>query len=277
MRRNYQIHTQIKPAAGLQLLNLKEIWKYKDLLLMFAQRDLKLRYRQTFMGVAWVILQPLVTAVIFMLIFGVLADLPSGELDYLLFAFTGTISWNLFAQTLARAGSSLVSNSSIITKVYFPRILLPIASSLSVLVDFFVGFSVLLVLMVFYKVQLQINFLLFPVFLFLAVCISLGVSFWISALSVYYRDFVHVLPFLIQAWMYASPVAYSSILIPELWRDIYSLNPMVGVIEGFRWAVVGGENFTVTSLYLSILMSFLVFLSGIIVFKRIENSFADVI
>ena len=270
-------HTRIQPSKGWAGLSLRELWPYRDLFWILALRDVKLRYKQTALGITWVILQPILTSGIFAVVFGLLADLPSDDSPYLLFAYAGTLPWILFSQSLSRAGGSLVGAREMISKVYFPRMILPIASTFSVLVDFFVGLISISILFLIYKVPLTWNLLALPLLVLGNMIIAIGVSFWVSAFSVHYRDFIYVLPFLIQAWMYASPVAYSSSILPEQWRMVYALNPMVGIIDGFRWALLGQGEFSWISVGISIGIGLLVFVVGAFVFRRIERSFADVI
>ena len=270
-------HVRIQRSRGWATLNLKELWTYRDLFWILALRDVKLRYKQTVLGVTWVILQPLLTSGIFAIIFGVLANLPSDDAPYLLFAFAGTLPWTLFAQSLQRAGSSLVNSRDMISKVYFPRMVLPIASSAAVLVDFAVGLVSMGILMLIYGTPLTWNILVLPVLIVINLLIAIGTSFWISAFSVYYRDFVYALPFVIQVWMYASPTAYSASIVPEGWRFLYSLNPMAGVIDGFRWALLGQSAFPWLSLAIALVVGLVVFLTGAFIFRRIERTFADVI
>jgi lipopolysaccharide transport system permease protein len=270
-------HKRIQPSRGWSGLSFRELWPYRDLFWILALRDVKLRYKQTALGITWVILQPILTSGIFAVVFGLLANLPSDDTPYLLFAFAGTLPWILFSQSLTRAGGSLVSAREMISKVYFPRMILPIASTFSVLVDFLVGLLSIFILFIVYKVQLTWNLLAIPGLVLVNMIIAIGVSFWVSAFSVHYRDFIYVLPFLTQAWMYASPVAYSSSIIPEQWREIYALNPMVGIIDGFRWALLGKGEFSFVSFGISLGVSLMVFILGAFVFHRIERSFADVI
>jgi lipopolysaccharide transport system permease protein len=267
----------IEPARGRLNLNFREIWAYRDLLFILAGRDVKLRYKQTFLGVTWVILQPLVTAVIFTVVFGNFAGLPSDGFPYILFVFAGLLPWNLFSASLSRAGGSLVGSAGLISKVYFPRVLVPLASVGAVLIDFAVAFVVLLALMVFYRVAPSVRMLTIPLFLLLTLLTAMGVSLLISALSVYYRDFLFALPFVIQAWTYASPVAYAMSIVPEQWRWVFSLNPAVAFIEGFRWALLGGSGLTWDMVIISTLSSIIFFVGGLIVFRRIERGFADVV
>jgi lipopolysaccharide transport system permease protein len=270
--------TVIKPTRGWASLNLGDLWRYRDLLVILAGRDVKLRYKQTILGVAWVILQPLVTALIFTVVFGNFAKLPSDGVPYMLFTFAGLLPWNLFSQSLQRAGNSLVGSSQMISKVYFPRMAIPLASTGSVLIDFLVSLVVFVVLMVVFQVTPTWRILTLPFFLLLALVTAVGVSLWLSALSVYYRDFMFAMPFVIQAWMYASPVAYAASVVPEKWRLLYSLNPAIGFVEGFRWALLGGAGpLTVQMVLVSALGAIVAFVSGAFVFRRIERGFADVI
>ena len=270
--------TVIRPTRGWAALNMGDLWRYRDLLLILAGRDVKLRYKQTLLGVTWVILQPLLTALIFTVIFGNFAKMPSDGQPYMLFTFAGLLSWNLFSQSLQRAGNSLVDSAAMISKVYFPRMSIPVASTGAVLVDFGVSLAVFVVLMVVYQVVPTWRLLTLPFFLMLTLVTAVGVSLWLSALSVYYRDFMYAIPFIIMAWMYASPVAYAASIVPERWRLLYSLNPAMGFIEGFRWALLGGESpLTVQMVTISTLGALVAFVSGAFIFRRIERGFADVI
>lgn len=270
------VHVRIEPAHGWDALNLAELWRFRDLLWLLALRDVKLRYKQTALGVVWVVLQPLIAALIFAVIFGRFANLPSDGQPYLIFVYTALLPWNLFAGALARAGNSLISDARLISKVYFPRIAIPIASSSAVLVDFAVTFAVLIVLMIIGGTAFTLNLVVVPLLLVVTLVLSVGVSLFFSALNVYYRDFMYALPFLIQVWMYASPVVYSADLIPDSVKGLYAINPMVGVIDGFRWAVLGGE-FPAVSLLLSVVMSVVALIIGALVFGRVESHFADVV
>lgn len=270
-------HIEIVPARGWVALDLKEIWHFRDLVLILIMRDVKLRYKQTALGVIWVILQPLVASLIFAVIFGRFAGLPSDNVPYLLFVFAGLLPWNFFAGALQRAGNSLVGDSRLISKVYFPRMVIPIASSAAVLVDFAVASVVMLALLVLNQWTFTLNIVILPVLLLILLLISVGVSLFISALNVYYRDFTYALPFVVQVWMYASPVVYSGNLIPELAKPFYAINPLVGVIDGFRWALLGVGEFPAVSLLLSLAAGLIVFFAGALVFQRVEQNFADVI
>lgn len=267
----------IQPQRGYLGLNLREIWEYRDLLLILAGRDVKLRYKQTLLGVTWVILQPLATAIIFTVVFGNFARLPSDGLPYILFVFAGLLPWNLFSASLSRAGGSLVGSARVISKVYFPRVLVPLASVGAILIDFAVAAVVLVLLMIVYGVTPSLRVLTVPFFLLLTLLTSMGVSLLISALSVYYRDFLFALPFVIQFWTYASPVAYAMSIVPEQWRWLFSLNPAVAFIEGFRWALLGSTGLTFEIVVISAVSSVVFFIGGLVVFRRIERGFADVI
>ncbi len=267
----------IEPARRRFNLNLHEIWAYRDLLFILAGRDVKLRYKQTLLGVIWVILQPLITAIIFTVVFGGFARLPSDGQPYILFVFAGLLPWNLFSASLSRAGGSLVGNSALISKVYFPRILIPLSSVGAVVIDFGVSLIVLIVLMIYYQVPLSIRMLTLPFFMLLALTSAMGVSLWLSSWGVYYRDFMFALPFLIQAWTYASPVAYAMSIVPNEWHWLVSLNPAVGFVEGFRWALIGSNGLTAEMVLISTLSSILFLFGGLTIFRRIERGFADVI
>ena len=266
-----------EPTHGWLSLRLGELWDYRELLYFLTWRDIKIRYKQTALGVAWAVLQPLITMVIFSVIFGQLAKLPSDGIPYPVFSYTALLPWGLFSGALQRAGTSLVTNSNLITKVYFPRLAIPISAVAAGLVDFAISFVVLLGLMLYYKITLTWMILTIPLFVLLAVLTALAVSLWLSALNVQYRDVQHMIPFLIQAWMYASPVAYSVGLIPTgPWRSIYGLNPMAGVIQGFRWALLGGDP-PDELMAISVMIVLLLLVSGLLYFRHMERTFADVV
>jgi lipopolysaccharide transport system permease protein len=265
----------IRPSRGWAVLNLRELWQYRDVLTMLALRDIKLRYKHTALGVIWVILQPLVAGLIFTIIFGKFAKLPSDGNPYLLFVFSGLIAWTFFSGAIQRAGNSLITDSRLITKVYFPRLLVPLSGTVSALLDLFVSLIVIIGLLIYYQVNPGPALLLLPVFLLLTLILATGVSLWLSALNVQYRDFMYALPFLIQVWLFASPVAYTSGLVPEKWKLIYSLNPMVGIIEGFRTAFLGSSSLTIQMFMISAVLAVTAFVSGAFFFRRVERSFAD--
>lgn len=267
----------LRATSGWAAINLRELWHYRDLLWILIEREVKLRYKQTALGILWVIIQPLLAAGIFSVIFGLFAKLPSGHLPYLLFNFAGLVGWNYFAGALQRASGSLVSNSQLISKVYFPRLIIPLALTLAVLMDFAVMLALLLVLMACYHVWPTWRLCTLPLFMLLGTLASVGVSLWLSALSVKYRDFIYALPFLIQVWMYATPIVYAASLIPVHFRVWYDLNPLVGFIEGFRWSTLSESALDARMLISSILISLVLFISGTLFFRRTERGFADMI
>ncbi|MCZ7554740.1 MAG: ABC transporter permease [Anaerolineales bacterium] len=268
---------RIQPASGWFHLDLREIWAYRDLFLILMLRDVKIRYKQTALGVIWVILQPLTAALIFAVIFGQFAKLPSQGVPYTLYVFAAMLPWNIFSGALQRSGTSLISDSRLISKVYFPRIVIPMASSGAVLIDFAVAFVVGLGLMLAYGILPTWRLVAVPGLVLLTLLLTLGIGLLVSALNVYYRDFMYALPFVIQVWMYASPIAYSSAIVPDSVKAVYALNPLVGIIGGFRWALLDVGDFPWTSIALSVLVSMAFLVAGVVVFQRIEDSFADVI
>ncbi len=267
----------IRPSRGWAALNLRDLWEYRELLYFLIWRDVKVRYKQTALGVAWVVLQPLATTVIFTIIFGNLAKMPSENVPYALFAMAGLIPWNYFAGAFSRGGMSLVGNAHLISKVYFPRLVIPIANVAGGLIDLAIVLMVLLGLMLFYGSVPTAAVITLPLFLLLAIAAALGVSLWLSALNVQYRDVSYLIPFLAQFWLYATPVIYPSSLIPEQWRIIYGLNPMASVVEGFRWALFGTGQAPGPMLAVSIAMVVLLLVGGAFFFKRMEDTFADVV
>ena len=273
---NY-IHTVIEAPKGWAPLELAELWKFRELLFFLTWRDIKVRYAQTALGAAWALLQPLLTMGIFSIIFGGLAKLPSDGAPYPIFTFTALLPWQLFAFALTQSSNSLVGSQNLVNKVYFPRLVVPFSSVLAGLMDFAIAFIVLIAMLAFYGIGLTPAILLLPFFLLLALASALAIGLWLSALNVEYRDIRYVIPFLTQFWMYATPIAYSSSLIPEKWRWLYSLNPMTGVVEGFRWAVLGKSSLDTSSLAISTLAVAVLFLGGLYYFKRMESTFADII
>jgi lipopolysaccharide transport system permease protein len=267
----------IEPTSGWAAVDLGELWKYRDLLMILAGRDIKLRYKQTVLGVIWVVLQPLVAALIFTVMFGRFAKLPSDGHPYLLFVFGGVVVWNYFAAVLQRAGNSLITDSRLITKVYFPRLVIPLASTFSAMIDLAVSLTVLGVLMMIYGVTPTWRLLTLPLFIALAAMTATGVSLWLAALNVRYRDFVHAMPFLIQVWMLASPVAYATSIVPEQYRLVYGLNPAVAFIEGTRWAILGTSSVTAETVAIAVLLALVVFIGGAFFFRRVERGFADTV
>lgn len=267
----------IKPTRGWVSLKLREVWEYRELLYFLVWRDVKVRYRQTVLGAAWAIVQPFTAMVIFSVVFGQLAKLPSDDLPYPIFTFTALLPWNLFAGALGRATQSVVGSAHLISKAYFPRLIVPIAAVLGASVDFAFAFVILLGMMLFYGVTPTPAMLTLPFFILLALAAALGVGLWFAALNVRYRDVGYIIPFLIQVWLYASPVAYSSSLVPEHWRALYGLNPMTGVIEGFRWALLGTRWAPGPVIAVSVLVVALILVSGLIYFQRMEDTFADIV
>jgi len=266
---------RIEPPRGLFELRLGEVWAYRELLYFFVWRDVKIRYKQTAIGVLWVVLQPVLTMLVFTLFFGRLAKLPSQGLPYPVFYFAALVPWTYFAYSLLMTTNVVVDNQRLITKVYFPRLILPISAALSGLVDFAIGFVVLAIFTVVYSIKPTLAALWLPVLLLLAFFTALGVGLWLSALNALYRDVRYVIPFLIQFWMFASPVAYPSTLVPERWRWLYGLNPMAGVIDGFRWAVTGHGQAPGPILIASAAAVAIVLLGGLFFFNRMETAAAD--
>ncbi|MGD8877191.1 MAG: ABC transporter permease, partial [Syntrophobacterales bacterium] len=232
----------VKPSKGWISLKLKELWEYRELLYFMAWRDIKVRYKQTVLGAAWAIIQPFFTMVVFSIFFGKLARVPSDGLPYPIFAFAALVPWTFFANGLNQASNSLVGSANLIKKVYFPRLVVPISSVISGVVDFVLAFAVLLGMMLFYGILPTVNILWLPLFVLLIFVTALGVGFWLSALNVQFRDVRYTVPFLTQFWLFATPIAYPSSLLSETWRTIYAINPMVGVVEGFRWALLGTDT-----------------------------------
>jgi len=255
----------------------KQLWQYRELLFTLATRDIKLRYQQTFLGIVWVILQPVLTSVIFSLVFGRLAKLPSDNVPYELFAFAGLLPWNLFKDSIQRAANSVVAEKNLIDKVYFPRMIIPFSYSASALFDFFVVLFANIVIFIFFGYYPTWKIIFLPLLLVINLFLASGIGLIVSALSAYYRDFIYAVPFVMQTWLYISPIAYSSTLIPKNWMFVYDLNPLVGVLEGFRWMLLDGEVFPWTAVIKSFLIGIMIFIAGTLVFRRIEDNFADVI
>lgn len=268
---------RIEPSNGWTSLRLKEIWDYRELLGIFAWRDLKVRYRQTIIGVLWAIIQPLLTMVIFSIFFGHLAGVPSDQIPYPIFSYAGLVPWTFFANSINLASNSLVNNPDMIKKVYFPRLTMPMASVITGLADFFLTFIILVGMVFYYGFTPTLNIIWLPFLVILATMTSLGVSLWFSALNVQFRDVRYMLPFIIQAWLFATPVAYPSSLLSEPWRTLYGLNPMVGVVDGFRWALFGADTPPSPVIAMSFIVAFGILISGIYYFRRMERVFADVI
>lgn len=267
----------IRPSSGWIAFNLKDLWEYRELVYFLVWRDIKVRYKQTVLGVAWAILQPFLTMVVFSIFWGRLAGIPSDGVPYPIFTYTALLPWQLFAHALTESSNSLVANERLITKVYFPRLAIPLAAVLAGLVDFGIAFAVLILMMASFGVIPPSSILTLPFFILLAVATALAVGLWFSALNVQYRDVRYVIPFLTQFWLFATPIAYSSSLVPEPWRAWYGLNPMAGVVEGFRWALLGTSSGSPTMLIVSILAVSVLLVGGMVYFRQMERTFADVI
>lgn len=264
-------------TPGWVAINFEELWRYRELLVFQALRDIKVRYKQTVLGAAWAIIQPVVTMIVFTIIFGKLAGLPSEGVPYPLFALCALLPWQLFAHSLNYSSNSLVSNSHVLTKVYFPRLILPFSAVIAGLVDFAIAFMVLVGMMAYYHILPGWSVLTLPLFIMLALAAALSIGLWLSALNVKYRDIRHTIPFLTQLWLFASPVAYSSSLVPEKWQALYGMNPMVGVVEGFRWALLGKAAPLGPMMIVSIVATGVLLVGGLFYFRRMEKTFADIV
>lgn len=270
--------TLIRPSAGWSSLKLGELWEYRELLYFFTWRDVKVRYKQTVLGAAWAILQPFMTIVVFSLFFGKLAGVPSDGIPYPIFSYTALVPWTFFSTRLSQASNSLVGGSSMITKIYFPRLAMPISSVLGGLVDFAVAFVVLLFMMAFYGIAPTWNVIWLPFLLLLAFASVLGSSLWLSAMNVQFRDVQYTVPFITQFWMFATPIAYPSSLIEDpILRTLYAINPMVGVVDGFRWALLGTDTAPGMLIVISTLSATILLVTGLFYFRRLEKTFADVV
>jgi lipopolysaccharide transport system permease protein len=268
---------RIEPSRGWVALNLSEVWAYRELLYFLIWRDVKVKYKQTIIGAGWAIVQPLTTMLVFTLVFKKIADISSEGIPYPIFAYTALLPWNLFATALNRSTVSLVSQVGLISKVYFPRLIIPLSATISGIVDFAIAFVILVGMMFWYGITPRWAVLSLPLFITIALVAALSVGLWLAALNVRYRDVGHAVPFLIQIWMFASPVAYPVGLIPEKWRLLYSFNPLAGVIEGFRWALLGKESPDFRVIAVSTMVVFALLFGGLIYFKRTERTFADLV
>ena len=266
-----------RPSRGAVALGLMELWRYRELLYFLSWRDIKVRYKQTVLGAAWAIIQPFFTMVVFSLFFGQLAKIPSDGVPYPLFAYAALVPWTFFANSLAESSNSLVSSANLIKKVYFPRLVVPVSSVMSGAVDFLLAFLVLIGMMLFYGIVPTTNIVWLPFFLLLAFGTALGVGLLFSALNVQYRDVRYTLPFISQIWLFATPIAYPSSLLSEPWQTIYGLNPMVGVVEGFRWALLGTHTAPGPTIVVSSLITIGLLIGGTVYFRRVESTFADVV
>lgn len=267
----------IKPSHGWVSLKLDELWEYRELLYFLTWRDIKVRYKQTVLGAAWAIIQPFFTMIVFSLFFGNLAKVPSDGIPYPIFSYAALVPWSFFATGLSNSSNSLVGSANLLKKVYFPRLAIPIATVLSGVIDFVLAFIVLLLMMAFYGIVPTANVIWLPFLLLLALVTSLGVGLWLSAMNVQFRDVYYTIPFLTQFWLFATPIAYPSSLLSEPWRTLYGINPMVGVVEGFRWALLGSETAPGPMIIVSALAALGLLVSGAYYFRRMEKTFADVV
>jgi len=267
----------IEPPKGLFNLEIKELIAYHELLFFLIWRDIRVRYRQTVLGAIWALLQPLFTMVVFSVIFGQFAQLPSEGIPYPIYTFAGLLPWQLFSTALSRSSESVVGEARLISKIYFPRLIIPLSSVGAGFIDFGLAFVIYLGLMVFYRVPLTWKMAALPLFTLFALISALAVGLWLSALNVKFRDVRYTVPFLVTAWMYITPVAYSSTIVPERWQALFGLNPMTGVVDGFRWMLLGTPFPDPRMFVISVAVVILLFISGLVYFKRMENYFADVI
>lgn len=270
--------THIQATKGWSSLNLSELWEFRELLYFFTWRDIKVRYKQTVMGASWAILQPLFTMVVFSIFFGKLAKMPSDGIPYPIFSYAALVPWTFFSNGISKSSNSLVGGSNLLKKIYFPRMALPISSILAGVVDFVLAFVVLLFMMYYYQIAPTINVLWLPLLLVMALVSALGVGLWLSAMNVQFRDVRYIVPFIVQAWLFATPVVYPASLITDpFWQYVYALNPMVGVVEGFRWALLGTDTAPGPLIIISAVVSVILMVTGAFYFRRMERTFADVV
>ena len=269
--------TLIKPSKGWGSLNLRELWIYRELVYFLTWRDLKVRYKQTALGAGWAVLQPVLSMVVFTIFFGQLLNVPSEGVPYPIFSYAALLPWGVFAKALNDTGRSLVSNRAMLTKIYFPRMVIPLASVFSSLADFLIAFVVMLGLMYYYQIAPTSNIWTLPLFLLLAVITALGVGLWLSAMNVLYRDIGYMIPYITQLWFYLTPIVYPASKVPEQWQFLYALNPMVGVVEGFRWALLGTADAPSPMIGVSAFISLVLFVTGMFYFRRMERTFADMV
>ena len=258
-------------------MNLKDLWRYRELLYFLVWRDIRIRYTQTSLGIIWALLKPVSITFVFSIFLGSLAQVPSDGLPYPLFAYCALLPWQLFSQALVGSCNSLVANQNLLTKVYFPRLLIPLSAIVSGILDFLIASVVLVGMMVYYRIVPTSQLCVFPLFIVLAIVAALGAGLWFSALNVRYRDVGHAVPFVMQIWLFATPVVYPSSLVPESWRHWIGLNPMTSVVEGFRWAILGVEGIHAFTIVLSVIVASIVLASGLYYFRRMERTFADVV
>src|SRR5262249_45597174 len=259
-----------------EALDLREFWRYRELVYFLTWRDVKVRYKQTVIGAGWAILQPFLTMVVFSILFGVLLSVPSEGVPYPVFSYAALLPWNFFAGPVPRSDNSLIVDANLISKVYFPRLILPLSAVMSLVLDFAIAFIILLIMMFYYGIVPGVAVLTLPLFLVLALLTALACGIWLSAVNIKYRDVAYVIPFLTQFWLFVTPVAYPSTIIPEPWRVFYGLNPMAGVVEGFRWALLGQKNLAWDLVFISVLVVLALLMSGLFYFRRTEHEFADI-
>ena len=268
----------IKPSTGLAALNLRDLWIYRELVFFMVWRDVKVKYKQTLLGMAWAVIQPVMTMLVFTFVFGTVAKVPTDGIPYPIFSIAALLPWGLFEVALNQGSRSLVAHNNMVTKIYFPRLILPISSVFAGLVDFLIAFVILIGLLLYYQVAPAYELLwTLPFFIVLAIITALGVALWLSAINVKYRDVNQALPFLTRFWLFITPIAYSSEIISEKWQLLYSLNPMAGVVNGFRWALLGSGNGPDLALWVSATISVLILVSGLFYFRSMEKTFADTI
>jgi lipopolysaccharide transport system permease protein len=269
--------TIIHPSKGRVTLNFRELWEYRDLLYLFTWRDIKVRYKQTMVGASWAIIQPFIAMVVLTIFFGKLAKVPSEGIPYPIFAYSALVPWTYFVNVLTQSSNSVVNNRAVITRVYFPRLIIPMTTVVTGLLDFVIAFVILIGMMLFYGIVPTMALWTLPFFVLLAIATALGIGLWLAALNVKYRDVGFTLPFLTQIWLFATPIAYPSSLVPEPWRAIYGLNPMAGVVEGFRWALLGKTHPPTMLLAFSVIVVIALLIGGIYFFRYKEDTFADVV
>lgn len=274
---NSLIKTRRQPSKGWAWPKVRELWQFRELVFFFGWRDIKVRYKQTVMGATWAIIQPFLTMMVFSLFFGRLANVPSDGLPYPIFSFAALVPWTFFANSITQASNSLVVNANMIKKVYFPRLALPVATVVPGILDFSLAFLVLIGMMFFYDLVPTINIVWLPLFLLLALVTSLGVSLWLATMNVQFRDVHFAIPFITQLWLFLTPIAYPSSLLSEPWRTLYGINPMAGVVEGFRWALLGTDTAPGPMVVVSAFVAVFLFVSGALYFRRMEQGFADVL
>jgi len=267
----------IKPSRGWSFPDMKEVWEYRELLYFFAWRDIKVRYKQTVLGASWAVIQPFLTMVVFTIFFGMLAHIPSENVPYPIFSYAALVPWTYFANNISGISTSLVTQRGIMEKVYFPRILVPLSTIVSGLVDFMIAFAVLMVMMLYYHISPTSTIIFVPLITLFSIIAALGAGLWLSSLNVLYRDVGYAIPFLVQFWLFATPIAYPSSLLPARWRAIYGINPMTGVVEGFRWALFGaGQGLDPLGLAVSVIIVILMLITGLLFFRRNERMFIDI-